>query len=61
MPARERRQVSTGLLPNALLFANLKTRGAYALGPRLPISSELRFGMNSGAAPTATTARDGAC
>jgi hypothetical protein len=30
-------------------------------GPLMPISSELRFGVNSGAAPTRTVRPEGAC
>jgi hypothetical protein len=32
------------------VFANLQTLRAVGLRPRLPLSAELRFGMNSGAA-----------
>jgi hypothetical protein len=49
----ERRVKSRASTPwdAALRFANLETLGVVGAQPRRPISSELRFGMNSGATP----------
>jgi hypothetical protein len=40
--------------PRHPVFANLETRSATALGPRMPTSSELRSAMNSAATPART-------
>ena len=44
-----------------LVFANLETLRVVSRSAPFPISAELRFGMNPGAVPTPTSARDGAC
>ena len=43
-----------------VLFANLESAASNPVEPPLPISSELCFGMNSGATPAPTSGYDGA-